>query len=141
MFSLPWRLRDAYRESAATFITDLQLKRAEPEQPHFPLGGGKPRRAPSGSACCVCTPRNCEVCWNQIRRVFQENEPIRRRWFRSEDGLRRRARPLQTYACARLSFSSSSPSCYLRGERRVTVLFLPYKETIMLSAWDLSLTL
>lgn len=74
-----FRCLRAPRRAPRTFITNLQLKRAEPEQPHFPLRAVKTRRGISGWACCVCTPRNSELCWNEIRYsqsagVLEENK-------------------------------------------------------------------
>lgn len=66
IFSLLWCLQAPCR-ALRIFITNLQLKRAEPEQPHFPLRTVKTQRGISGGACCVCTPRNSVVCWNEIQ--------------------------------------------------------------------------
>lgn len=68
----------AERRAPCTFITNLQLKRAEPEQPHFPLRAVKMWRGISLWACCVCTPRNAEVCWKEIRHSKSAGEENKR---------------------------------------------------------------
>lgn len=55
-----FRCRGAYEllaepRAPRTFITNLQVKRAEPEQPHFPFRAVRTRHGISGWACCVCT--------------------------------------------------------------------------------------